>query len=163
MVNKSMSPVFLTGVTLSNNKEAKVVDSVDGINGKCNLTGDGRQYVVITFQDEDLFRASKTTRVYSQNSNGKWPGVTPKQMLAALENAGTKLKIEGAAFFTATVEEYEIENPTDQSVRKVSSYTSVVLPKETVETVFKNNGHTIVAESTTTVPANDAAAIASTM
>ena len=73
--------------------------------------------------------------MYSSNEKGDFAGATPKQLLAAVGK-----ELPGARVVTKKVTEYTIgEN-------RVNQYTTIVLPKENVETVFKNAGHLIQTE-----------------
>lgn len=130
-----MSKVLIKNVRLSGNPEALVVDHKDGISGKINKSEDGRFYCQVELADDDLFKTSKRNMMYSSNEKGDFAGATPKQLLAAVGK-----ELPGARVVTKKVTEYTIgEN-------RVNQYTTIVLPKENVETVFKNAGHLIQTE-----------------
>lgn len=130
-----MSKVLIKNVRLSGNPEAVVVDHKDGINGKLNKTEDGRLYCQVELSDDDLFKTSKRNMMYSSDDNGNFAGATPKQLSAVIGK-----ELPGARVVTKKVTEYTIgEN-------KVNQYTTIVLSKENVETVFKNAGHSIQTE-----------------
>ena len=130
-----MSKVLIKNVRLSGNPEALVVDHKDGISGKINKSEDGRFYCQVELADDDLFKTSKRNMMYSSNEKGDFAGATPKQLLAAVGK-----ELPGARVVTKKVTEYTIgEN-------RVNQYTTIVLPKENVETVFKNAGHPIQTE-----------------
>lgn len=130
-----MSKVLIKNVRLSGNPEALVVDHKDGISGKINKSEDGRFYCQVELADDDLFKTSKRNMMYSSNEKGDFAGATPKQLLAAVGK-----ELPGARVVTKKVTEYTIgEN-------RVNQYTTIVLPKENVETVFKNAGHFIQTE-----------------
>jgi len=85
--------------------------------------------------DDDLFKTSKRNMMYSSDEQGNFSGATPKQLAAAIGK-----ELPGARVVTKKVTEYTIgEN-------RVNQYTTIVLPKENVETVFKNAGHPIQTE-----------------
>lgn len=130
-----MQKVLIQNVRLSGNPEAIVVDHKDGINGKLNQTEDGRLYCQVELADDDLFKRSKRNMMYSSDEKGNFAGATPKQLLAAVGK-----ELPGARVVTKKVTEYTIgENIVNQ-------YTTIILPKENVETVFKNAGHPIQTE-----------------
>ena len=130
-----MSKVLIKNVRLSGNPEALVVDHKDGINGKLNKTEDGRLYCQVVLVDDDLFKTSKRNMMYSSDEQDNFSGATPKQLATSVGK-----ELPGARVVTKKVTEYTIgEN-------RVNQYTTIVLPKENVETVFKNAGHTLQTE-----------------
>ena len=54
--------LLLTSLRLSSKPDATVVDDKDGIDGKLNLTSDGRMYYIATFRDpSNPFGVERTT------------------------------------------------------------------------------------------------------
>lgn len=131
----------LTEVRLSNNPNATVVPSKDGINGKINESSDGAQYCTLVITDDsNPFKKSTCVRNYRQQMSGgkwKWPGLTPKEF-SALQG-----KEIGGRFYTAIVEPYQIDG------RIVHQYTTFVAENESVATVFRNAGHALVVNTET--------------
>lgn len=130
-----MSKVFVKEVRLSGNPETKVVDHKDGINGKLNITEDERLFCQVVLSDDDLFKTSKRNMMYASDVNGNFSGATPKQLMGHVGK-----EYPGARVVTRKVTEYTIGENT------VNQYTTIVLPKENIETVFKNAGHTLQTE-----------------
>lgn len=124
--------VILKNVRLSGSPEAKVVRDTDGINNELNETVDGRKYCVVELVEKAFLSTTKRIISYSMNEDGKWPGMTPKE-LKTFEGSD----YPGARVVTQRVKEYSIGE------RKVSTYSTIILPKENVETVFRNAGHTL--------------------
>lgn len=130
-----MSKVLVKEVRLSENPATKVVDHPLGINGKLNETEDGRLFCQIILTDDDLFKTSKRNMMYSSDATGNFPGASPKDLV---KHVGKEYP--GARVVTRKVTEYTI----GQNI--VNQYTTIVLPKENIETVFKNSGHTLQTE-----------------
>lgn len=131
----------LTEVRLSNNPNATVVPSKDGINGKINEGSDGAQYCTLVITDDsNPFKKAIHVRNYRQQMSGnkwRWPGLTPKEF-SALQGK----EIRGR-FYSAIVEPYEING------RIVHQYTTFVAENESVATVFRNAGHPLLVNTET--------------
>ena len=123
----------LVSMRLSANPEATLVDDTEGIDGKLNLTKDGRKYYIAIFQDPTNPFGVERYRVISQqsdaNNNPVWRSGYPsliKQFIG---------KLIPGDLVTNTVEEYTV------GLNTVSQYTCVVLKGESIETIFKQQGH----------------------
>ena len=129
-----MEKVFIKAVRLSENPETLVVDNKDGVGGKLNKTEDGRLFCMLQLEDGDLLRTTRRNIMYSQNDQGRWPGASPAILT---QNIGASLP---GQVVTKVVKEYNI------GTRTVNTYSTIVLAKESVGTVFRNAGHDIVTE-----------------
>tara|TARA_R100001244_G_scaffold68988_1_gene56488 strand:- start:4513 stop:5094 length:582 start_codon:yes stop_codon:yes gene_type:complete len=136
---KDSSQILLEGLRLSNNPDKTVVDDENGINGKLNVSEDGRKYYMAIFADPTNPLAPEKTRMVAQttNSNGDpiWRAGRPEKMKKFVG------KLIPGDFITRKVEMYEIgEN-------EVEIYSCVVLKGENIETVFRQNGHDILSDN----------------
>ena len=135
--------VKIKNVRLSNNPETKVVDSPEGINNKLNMTSDGDMFCTIELVDNsNLLSLVRRTVTYRQN-NGKWKGVSPKDLLGAIGS-----EYPGARSYKFSTSEYSIGS------NKVSSFTSIILPHEdgikTANSLLKANQACVVIETVNT-------------
>jgi hypothetical protein len=130
------SKVLLEDIRLSDNPDKQVEDYANGINGKINVTEDGRKYYVAVFSDAENPLAQERTRIVSQNfdsqGNPVWKAGRPSKMKKFI---GSLLPGE---IVTREVNDYEVGENT------VSIYTCVVLKNESISTVFKQQGHEIL-------------------
>jgi hypothetical protein len=137
-----MNKVKLTMVALSANPAAQLAPSEDGINGQLNKSSDGRFYCVVRFEDvSNPFKKYQAVRTYMSNAEGKFPNFTPKQLLSVKGQL-----IEGAKFVTERVVPYKLPASNGIGENECFTYTTVVLPHESIVTVFKNAGHPIMSE-----------------
>jgi hypothetical protein len=138
-----MSNVKLVNVRLSGNSETTVVNSTEGVNGKCNQTADGALFCVLELEDRSnpfLVRRATKSIFQQKDNDGKyrWRGATPKEFSKLVGQP-----IPGS-FETRGVEGYMING------NLCHTYTSFVTPNETVETVFKAAGHVLLHVDTET-------------
>lgn len=130
------SKILLEDLRLSNNPDTEVVDDKDGIDGKINMTEDGRKFYVGVFTDPTNPLAAERYRVISQttdsNDNPVWRAGRPSKMKKFVGNA-----LPGD-IITREVEEYEVGENT------VSIYSCVVLKGESIKTVFRQQGHELI-------------------
>jgi hypothetical protein len=138
-----MSNVKLVNVRLSGNSETTVVNSTEGVNGKCNQTVDGALFCVLELEDRSnpfLVRRATKSIFQQKDNDGKfrWRGATPKEFSNLVGQT-----IPGS-FETRAVEGYMING------NLCHTYTSFVTPNETVETVFKAAGHVLLQVDTET-------------
>jgi len=125
----------LTSMRLSANPEATTVEDTDGIEGKLNLTKDGRKYYIATFQDPTNPFGVERYRVISQQTdsagNAVWRSGNPAQIKQFVG------KLIPGDIVSNEVEEYTVGDNT------VNFYSCVVLKGENIETIFKQQGHEI--------------------
>ena len=131
----------LVSMRLSANPEATLVDDTDGIDGKLNLTKDGRKYYIAIFQDPSNPFGVERYRVISQQSDSAGNAVWRSGNPALIKQFVGKL-IPGD-LVTKDVEEYIVGDNT------VSQYTCVVLKGESIETIFRQQGHELGSETDT--------------
>lgn len=143
------SVLKLTGIKLSSSATAAVVESdYKALDNKINLTGDDREYYIATFQDPTNPFGFERNRVFSQNSNAdgvkEWRGAHPNVISSFVG------KTVPAEIVTRKVPPYQIGD------RTLTTYTCVVLKSESIESVFKSNGHdlSLVAKDTETIAVN---------
>ena len=131
----------LVEVRLSSNPQAKVIDSVDGIDGKLNEMSDGRGYYLAVFGDANDPFAQQRTRVIAQQldsaGNPTWKAGAPSKVKRFVG------KSIPAQIVNRAVEPYELPDG-----NTVSTYTAVVLGTETIEQAFARQGHSLVSENT---------------
>ncbi len=141
-----MSKVTIAKVELSTKNPNTEVD-VDGINGQVNVSEkDGSHYVTIRYEDKtNPIKKKAAVRGYRKNTNGKWPGATPKELAAM---AG--VEIPGAKFVTANVQPYQI----DGNPKPLNTYTTVVMEGENIATIFTNQGHPLMGSDGQVIDAN---------
>jgi|10_taG_2_1085330.scaffolds.fasta_scaffold00131_35 hypothetical protein len=125
--------LLLTSLRLSSKPDATVVDDKDGIDGKLNLTSDGRKYYIATFRDPSNPFGVERTRVIAQTTdsadNPVWKSGNP----SLIKNFIGK-PIPGD-IVTRQVPAYMVGD------RTVDSCSLVVLKNEAISSVFKSNGH----------------------
>ena len=130
------SKVLLEDIRLSANPDADVKDSKDGVNGKINVSEDGREYYISVFTDPSNPLAPERYRVISQttdsNDNPVWRAGRPSKMKNFIG------KVLPGDIITREVEEYEVGENT------VSIYSCVVLKGESISTVFRQQGHEVM-------------------
>lgn len=144
--------VKLVDVCLSDNPEAKVIPSTEGIGGNINVASNGAKYIVLKIKDiENPFNHRPHTRTYIQREVEKgifkWPGATPQEWLKL------KGKDIPGRFVTAKVEEYEFEDRKTGELRSTTQFTTYVQPGVTVEAAFEAAGHKLVSKVEETVDA----------
>ena len=61
----------LASVRLSGKADAQLVDDKDGVNGKLNLTSDGRKYYIAIFRDPSNPFGAERTRVIAQTTDSE--------------------------------------------------------------------------------------------
>ena len=126
----------LVSVRLSAKADAQLVDDKDGINGKLNLTSDGRKYYIAVFRDPSNPFGAERTRIIAQTTDSEdnpvWKSGNP-----ALIKQFVGKNIPGD-IVTKSVVPYDVDG------REVMSYTSVVLKGETITSVFKSQGHQLM-------------------
>ena len=128
------SVLKLTGIKLSSSANAKVADSnYEKLGNKINLTSDDREYYIASFQDPTNPFGIERNRVFSQVSNSEgvkeWRGAHP----SVIQNfVGKSVPAE---IVTRKVPQYVIGE------RTLTTYTCVVLKSESIESVFRANGH----------------------
>ena len=128
------SVLKLTGIKLSSSANAKVTDSnYEKLGNKINLTSDDREYYIASFQDPTNPFGIERNRVFSQVSNSEgvkeWRGAHP----SVIQNfVGKSVPAE---IVTRKVPPYVIGE------RTLTTYTCVVLKSESIESVFRANGH----------------------
>ena len=126
----------LVTVRLSAKADAQLVDDKDGVNGKLNLTSDGRKYYIAVFRDPSNPFGAERTRVIAQTTDSEdnpvWKAGNP-----ALIKQFVGKNIPGD-IVTKSVVPYTVDG------REVMSYTSVVLKGETITSVFKSQGHQLM-------------------
>ncbi len=130
------SRLILKSLRLSSNPAKPVADMEEGVNGKINMTSDGRGYFIAEFQDPSNPFAVTRSRVIQQQKDtagvAVWRGPSPRDLSTWV---GKQLPGE---FITRSVEPYSIGDST------ATSYTTVVLKNEMVNTVFRQAGHDVV-------------------
>lgn len=138
-----MNTVKLVNVRLSGNPATPTQQSVEGIDGKCNVTPDGALFCVLELEDRsNPFQVRKAVKsVFQQkDAEGKfrWRGATPKEF-KQLQG-----KTIPGSFVTRQVPGYMING------NLCYTYTAFVAPNESVEAVFRAAGHDVlhVDEST---------------
>ena len=130
------SELQLASVRLSGKADANTVDDKDGIDGKLNLTSDGRKYYIAAFRDPSNPFGAERTRVIAQTTDSEdnpvWKAGNP-----SLIKQFVGKNIPGD-IVTKSVVPYTVDG------REVMSYTSVVLKGETITSVFKAQGHALM-------------------
>ena len=128
--------VLLEDIRLSGNPDATTEDYPQGINGKINVSEDGRKYYIAVFTDPDNPLSNERYRMVSQttDSAGKpvWKSGRPSKLKSFLG------KTIPGDIVTREVEEYEVGENT------VSIYSCVVLKGESISTVFRQQGHELM-------------------
>lgn len=131
--------VTLEKIALSSNPNAAIADNANGIDGKVNMTTDGRMYVVLHFIDDtNIFAHKRISRVFMTDSKGNWPSVSPDKFLTYI---GKDLSSQ-VSIVTKEVEPYDITNA-DGTARSVNTYTMAVFSNEVVAAAFTRAGHPI--------------------
>lgn len=122
-------PLEIVGVRLSNNPNTDV--SVDG---RFNLTSDGREFLIVDLQDADnIFSTPKTRTIFQQfDSTGKPVWRIP------INKVKTGVVVPGT-IVTMEVEPYDITS--NGKTNTVNTYSAAVFGHEIAETVFLNAGH----------------------
>tara|TARA_Y100001973_G_C5199206_1_gene336444 strand:- start:2471 stop:2962 length:492 start_codon:yes stop_codon:yes gene_type:complete len=140
--------LLLSGISLSNNPTATVVDDPDMSGGKINVTSDGRKYYLATFRDVNNPFAPERTRVISQttdaSNNPIWRAGNPsiiKQFVG---------KAIPADIVTRTVEPYTVGS------NVVETYSCIVMKGESIKTIFKQQGHELTEDEDMLVDTADA-------
>ena len=128
------SVLKLTAIKLSSSANAKVAESdYKALDNKINLTSDDREYYIASFQDPTNPFGFERNRVFSQNSNAdgvkEWRGAHPSVI------GNFVGKTVPAEIVTRKVPPYTIGE------RTLTTYTCVVLKSESIESVFRANGH----------------------
>tara|TARA_R100000315_G_C5235682_1_gene147738 strand:- start:10441 stop:10935 length:495 start_codon:yes stop_codon:yes gene_type:complete len=130
------SKVLLEDMRLSGNPDATVEDYPQGINGKINVSEDGRKYYIAVFNDPDNPFGTERYRVVSQSmdstGNPVWKSGRPSKL-----NKWIGKEIPGE-IVTREVEEYQVGD------NNVNIYSCVVLKGESVTTVFRQQGHDLM-------------------
>lgn len=146
------SRIVLANLALSNNPDKPVIDDESGVDGKLNQTSDGRGYCMAYFSDPHNPFAVMRSRVIQQqmdaNGNATWRSASPAQLKAWV---GKEIPGE---FITRTVEPYDVGGNT------ATTYTAVVLKGESISSIFKAAGHTIVQDTTEDVKVYDVTELA---
>lgn len=130
--------LLLTGINLSSNPTATVVDDPEMPGGKINVTSDGRKYYLATFRDPSNPFAAERTRVVAQTTNTAgeaiWKAGNPsviKQFVG---------KTIPADIVTRNVESYTVgENLVD-------TYSCIVMKGEAIKSIFTQQGHELAEE-----------------
>jgi hypothetical protein len=148
-----MNTVKLVNVRLSGNPETIVVQSTDGVGGKCNQTSEGALFCVLELEDNsNPFQKRRATKsIFQQkdvNGDFRWRGLNPKEF-KQLEG-----KFIPGSFVTREVPGYMING------NLCHTYTSFVAPNESVEAVFKAAGHLLLNVDETTGEVINAATMA---
>ena len=128
--------VLLEDIRLSGNPDATTEDYPQGINGKINVSEDGRKYYIAVFTDPDNPLSSERYRMVSQTTDSAGNSVWKSGRPSKLKNFIGKT-IPGD-IVTREVEEYEVGDNT------VSIYSCVVLKGESISTVFRQQGHEVM-------------------
>lgn len=136
-----MGKIILKNVRLSGNPDTEVVDDKNGINGKLNKMEDGRLFFIAELEDDDLFKRTKRSVVYSTNEKGQWQGANPKQFAAVIGQVVPDARVVSEAVMPYSIGEGD-------KARMVSTYSTIILAKENVVTVFNNAGHTLANDET---------------
>ena len=132
----STARVLLEDIRLSGNPDATTEDYPQGINGKINVSEDGRKYYIAVFTDPDNPFSPERYRVVSQTTDAAGNPVWKSGRPSKLKNFIGKT-IPGD-LVTREVEEYKVgEND-------VSIYSCVVLKGESISTVFRQQGHELM-------------------
>ena len=125
--------LLLVNIRLSSKPDAQVVEDKDGIDGKLNMTSDGRKYYIATFRDPSNPFGVERTRVIAQTTdssdNPVWRSGNP-----AIIKQFVGKQIPGD-IVTRQVPAYMVGD------RTVDSCSLVVLKNESITSVFKSNGH----------------------
>ena len=135
---KDNSTIILEDIRLSNNPDSRLVDSPEGINGKINVTEDGRQFYMAMFTDPQNPFSAAYSRMISQSTDSQGNPVWKSQRMKPVnikKFVGTEIPGE---IVTKSVDEYEIGDNT------VSIYTTVILKGESISTVFASNDHQLL-------------------
>ena len=130
--------VLLEDIRLSGNPDATTEDYPHGINGKINVSEDGRKYYIAVFTDPDNPLSSERYRMVSQTTDSAGNSVWKSGRPSKLKNFIGKT-IPGD-IVTREVEEYEVGENT------VSIYSCVVLKGESIKTVFRQQGHELMTD-----------------
>ena len=128
--------VLLEDIRLSGNPEATTEDYPQGIDGKINVSEDGRKYYMAVFTDPHNPLSAERYRMVSQTTdsagNPVWKAGRPSKLKPFVGK-----QIPGD-IVTREVEEYKVgEND-------VSIYSCVVLKGESISTVFRQQGHEVM-------------------
>ncbi len=128
------SVLKLTQIKLSSSANATVAESeYKALDNKINMTSDNREYYIASFQDPTNPFGIERNRVFSQNSNAdgvnEWRGAHPSVIGSFVG------KTVPAEIVTRKVPPYVIGE------RTLTTYTCVVLKSESIESVFRANGH----------------------
>jgi len=128
------SVLKLTQIKLSSSANATVAESeYKALGNKINMTSDNREYYIASFQDPTNPFGFERNRVFSKNSNAdgvnEWRGAHPSVIGSFVG------KTVPAEIVTRKVPPYVIGE------RTLTTYTCVVLKSESIESVFKSNGH----------------------
>lgn len=128
------SVLKLTAIKLSSSANSTVAESeYKALDNKINMTSDNREYYIAAFQDPTNPFGFERNRVFSQNSNAdgntEWRGAHPNVI------GGFVGKNVPAEIVTRKVPPYTIGE------RTLTTYTCVVLKSESIESVFRANGH----------------------
>tara|TARA_R110002096_G_C14624702_1_gene724360 strand:+ start:2307 stop:2804 length:498 start_codon:yes stop_codon:yes gene_type:complete len=138
------SRLVLKSLRLSSNPAKPVVDMEDGVSGKINMTSDGRGYFIAEFQDPTNPFAVTRSRVMQQQKdsvgNAVWRGPSPRDLMSWV---GKQLPGE---FVSRQVEPYSIGDST------ATSYTTVVLKNEMINTIFRQSGHEVLTNGAIDTP-----------
>ena len=130
------SKVLLEDMRLSGNPDATEEAYPQGINGKINVSEDGRKYYIAVFTDPDNPLSSERYRMVSQTTDSAGNSVWKSGRPSKLKNfIGKTLPGD---IVTREVEEYEVGENT------VSIYSCVVLKGESISTVFRQQGHELM-------------------
>tara|TARA_R110000822_G_scaffold16329_13_gene55756 strand:+ start:921 stop:1415 length:495 start_codon:yes stop_codon:yes gene_type:complete len=128
------SVLKLTQIKLSTSANSTVAESeYKTLDNKINMTSDNREYYIAAFQDPTNPFGFERNRVFSQNSNAEgvaeWRGAHPNVIGSFVG------KNVPAEIVTRKVPPYTIGE------RTLTTYTCVVLKSESIESVFRANGH----------------------
>ncbi len=125
--------LLLVNIRLSSKPDATTVEDKDGIDGKLNMTSDGRKYYIATFRDPSNPFGVERTRVIAQTTDSSDNPVWKSGNPSMIKNFVGK-QIPGD-IVTRQVPSYMVGD------RTVDSCSLVVLKNESITSVFKSNGH----------------------
>lgn len=135
---------MIKGFRLSNNPSTAVIETpstvgIEGLNGKINVTSDGRQFYLIEFTDP--MNPFQKSIVYTAAQNSGGPGGQAQWRIADPETIGhLKGQMVPGAIITKQVPAYEIQR-SDGSTYTANTATVVVLGNESIRAAFAKENH----------------------
>ena len=143
------SSLKLLKIGLSDNPNAKVEDApecagIPGLDGKLNVSSDGRKYYMAWFADpNNPFIASSPVVVMQSGNHGRntWRMGDPEIIK---DFVGKNIP---GAIVSRQVEPYQITLSATGETRQVETYTTVVYGGQSISAAFAGAGHTIVSNN----------------